>query len=104
MTEKGRRRGEIDLAMRGILAEIAATEKEMAEAGRSEAGLKQTLAARRDGRDRLIRECSRFETEAAALKAGSDGRREELEGAKRDLAAVQAEIAGLEEAVQAGIE
>ncbi|MDR2391565.1 MAG: chromosome segregation protein SMC [Planctomycetota bacterium] len=104
LAEKGRRRGEIDLAMRGILAGIAATEKEMAEAGRSEAGLKQTLAARRDERDRLIRECSRFEAEAAALTAGSDGRREELERAKRDLEAVQAEIAGLEEAVQAGVE
>ena len=104
LAERGRRRGEIDSVMSGLLTDIAATEREMAEAGRSEAGLKQTLAARRDGRDRLIRECSLLEAESAALKAGNDGRREELEGAKRDLEAVQAEIAGLEEAVLAEVE
>ncbi|MDR1535188.1 MAG: chromosome segregation protein SMC [Planctomycetota bacterium] len=98
-----RRREELSAALRTMAEGIADLERKMGEAGRSEAGLKQRLAASLGERDRLERESSEAGAEFQALSRGGDGQREELEGIRRELIGVEAGMAELEGEIGAGI-
>ncbi len=103
LAEKSRQRREAAEAMRDLAAKAAEIEKSLAEAGRTEAGLKQSLAGRKSELDRLGRDRAESEAERQAVLAGG-GEREKLAGLRQRLAEVEGELAGLSAQVETGTE
>ena len=97
LAEKSRRRAEAAEVVVRLTGEAAELEKSMAEAGRSEAGLKQNLAGRRSDLERVARERSGAEAEKTALVGG--GRGDDLELMRMELAESETEMTRLEREV-----
>ncbi len=102
LAEKARRRREAADRAAALGREASELEGRMAEAGRSEAGLKQTLIARRGELERLARNRADTQTERETLLHG--GKRDALEALRRDLAGHEEEMARLEGDVAAKTE
>lgn len=97
LAEKAERRRQVTEQVSSIAREASELERELAEAGRAEAGLKQTLAGRRGELERARRNRAEAEAERENLLRGD--RREELEALRRDLSDHETQLSDLERVV-----